>query len=353
MTEFLDWLNNAPHKGCPNEYLHGLLRNCQTEELDADLNLAFTTLNSDLTKACAAHDSESVNVSGWRELFIDWYQFEKNHGDVYAISIHISGHYEGAEPRIETSFHTDEPYESSKIDTSDEPDQYAKYQFSTTDLSDIHEECRKYPPAWLGGGDGQSGSLILKGFSDILGARDPVNQSLNDEDNALPNEEYFRSHTDVGLCNWYIYLHFFKTVRQTLNSIGLPRKVPVILGHHDFGPWVGLAFENTEIQTEIIDAKAVIDEREQAVEDKKDAYIQEQIERYYEWYNFSRKVSAFSSRNHKELRAHYVKTFHFEFAMRKIQIAKPLHKIRESDFDNIMQAYINKRLERRRAQTRQ
>ena len=312
-------------------YLHQLLRDGHAAQLEVLLNEGFRRFPSAYSQACVRITEAAIQIEGWDELLADMVRFENQGHNITAVGVDVSGHHDGIEPALETSLYSDQPY-----------------PFSTSSLEAISEECLNYSSEWRGAFIECSYWLSISGFSPLL--------ELN-ESHRKQNKDYYSYNPQTSktpmpadypgrfLVDWFIYLRVYQALTRELESKGLIRPLPVILGEHDFGPHVGVVIECKKSADHQARTQEIFDQREALKNKRIIEHTTKRIEEFRSNRDFVKKLpKVFRNDKQKKAGAYFVAMFQSDMKMSGIAIKKPLDKMSDREFEGLMDTFRAKKL---------
>lgn len=202
-------------------------------------------IESPIAAACFALSADSIQLEGWDEL-----NAEIEQTDCTALGIDLSnyndsltGEWHQKEPCLEVGYYSDRPF-----------------PFSTFSREEILSRCADYPSPWQGSFKSIGGELRLTGLLD-----------LNSE--ILKSEN--RDSAAHSLGEWFMHLRFHQAVARELSQRGLAKRIPVVVGAHDVGPFL----ESVYMVDRLADHRASTDriraERKAAAEARRRELLEE------------------------------------------------------------------------------
>lgn len=327
MDNFRDIINNPSVDVDLDSFLHDLFRTGQFDLLATKLKQGFKSYPSVFSDACLKLSALDLSFSGWDGLFADWLVADNNGMKITGLGINISGHFEGLEPAFEVCFYSDTPY-----------------PFSTVSISEIMQECKSYGAKWLGRFVASSHHLKVSGFSEIMAIRQPKYIEYTEQ---IPEDPDYKKSNDYicfRLCDWIIYLRAMEALQRDIAKLGLPTKAPIVFSEHDFGPWVGTVFESPKVTGHTAESEEYLRQKNIASELKKNEYIEEEIESFRDRYQSIRSIpQIFASSKRKKLKKSAAALLKSELAVKGIKISKPLDKINEREFEDLISQYRAKK----------
>lgn len=208
-------LLSADYRRAFEREMAGLIRSMAFSEVERTIIEGLKSHPSPFSAACLETPADQVRITGWEELFADIAAAEGRGKQCTAIGIDLSGHGEGEEPAFEVSLYDD-----------------GRFPFSTAGRADILAHNEHYGTPWQGCFVDTSESLQCDGLRQVFQAVSSYEYRFWSHGAELP--QYYVGFT---LTVWFIYLRVNQAIKRDLETIGLPRPMPVVVGEHDFGPW--------------------------------------------------------------------------------------------------------------------
>jgi hypothetical protein len=101
---------------------------------------------------------------------------------------------------------------------------------------------------------------------------------------AIPGADMSEEGASVFLAQWLVYLRFYEAVIEKVKTHGLSRRIPVLVGEHDYGTWiiaVQMAERIANREYESVTAR-ILDERDAAFKASFDRDTQTQVDKITE-----------------------------------------------------------------------
>jgi hypothetical protein len=185
---------------------------------------------SSFSDICQTIPQGSVSISGWDELYAQIEALARDDSRCTAIEIDLSGHADrevqpdtSLEPGFECSYYND-----------------SIFRFSTASREEILSQCKSGTMAWTGSFLHIDHALTCDGLNKLYSSlaryqhrywRPPIAASGSTAATDVPQD--FVAFT---LGSWFLYLRVHKALWSDLHTRGLPHRMPVVVGQHDFGP---------------------------------------------------------------------------------------------------------------------
>ena len=199
------------------------------ESAEHVLQDALRAYPSSFADICQATSQEAISISGWDELYAQIEALARNGSHCTAIEIDLSGH---ADREVEPGGALEPGFECSYYDD-------LTFSFSTASREDILAQCETGTMTWTGCFVDINNALTCDGLGKLYASlvnyqhrywRPPIAERGTAADE-LPQD--FVAFT---LARWFLYLRVHKAIWSDLRTRGLPRRMPVVVGQHDFGP---------------------------------------------------------------------------------------------------------------------
>lgn len=167
-----------------------------------------------------------MEIQGWEELDVDLVRLEQLGLDVSAIGLDLSNYSDAdadqwwdKEPVVEFSAYTDDVF-----------------PFSTSNRAELLRHTGAHAP-WRGAMTGQETAVL-----EVTGLR-PVNGALLRHGSLNSGPSCSRQGPDRDAVAafpgaWWLHLRFHQVVHRHLEDVGIARRVPVLVGTRDVGPWL-------------------------------------------------------------------------------------------------------------------
>jgi hypothetical protein len=184
---------------------------------------------SPFSDICQTIPQEAVSILGWDELYAQIETLARDGRSCTAIGIDLSGH---ADRQVQPDTTLEPGFECSYYDDS-------IFGFSTASREEILSQCESGTMAWTGSFLHIDHALTCDGlgklYSSLAGYqhrywRPPVAAAYS---TATDVPQDFVAFT---LGSWFLYLRVHKAICSDLQIRGLPHRMPVVVGQHDFGP---------------------------------------------------------------------------------------------------------------------
>ncbi|MBX9860191.1 MAG: hypothetical protein K2Y20_11445 [Sphingomonas sp.] len=258
MIDLAEQLASAEGQRGFARHMAGLIRSMEFESAAALIKDGLAKHPSSFSFACRNLPPEQVRISGWDELFADIAKVEARGKICTAIGINLSGHHEGDEPYFEVALYDD-----------------SSFPFATATRDDILAQCEDYGVPWQGRFIDGNTALRCHGLASVFAALTGYEHHDAQPDPGMP-----APFIGFKLAQWFVYLRVAQALKQELASRGLPRRMPVLLGEHDFGDWFATAY----MSARIADTSAVVDQvaQRRLAESRArfDATVEEQVDMY-------------------------------------------------------------------------
>lgn len=189
---------------------------------DSELRALIDVAGGPLAALVADLDLETVTIDGWDELYADMTATEGKGHRITATGIDASGHAETDEVGFEVSFYDDHTF-----------------PFSATSRDDIAAACTRYGAPWMGCFLDIAMPLRTRGLAPLKHwlAAYPGKHHRPGANVAAP--EHFEAY-HYGV--WLLYVAIHASLAHELATRGLPHPMPVIVGEHDFGPYLAAVY---------------------------------------------------------------------------------------------------------------
>jgi hypothetical protein len=183
---------------------------------------------SSFSDICQTIPQGAVSISGWDELYAQIEALARNGSRCTAIEIDLSGH---ADREVEPDGALEPGFECSYYDD-------ATFRFSTASREEILSQCEIGTMKWTGCFLDIDNALTCDGVAKLYSTlaeyqhrywRPPM-AALGSTAMEVPQD--FVAFT---LGRWFLYLRVHKALRSDLYTRGLPHRMPVVVGQHDFG----------------------------------------------------------------------------------------------------------------------
>jgi hypothetical protein len=198
------------------QYFAGLIRAEAFDTLEAELQEQLEANPSPFAAACRASTRSGVAMLGWDQLHANIATLDRKGTPCTAIGIDLTGHGEGIEPSFEVSLYTD-----------------SAFPFSTADRDTLLAASMNYGVPWQGCFDEIEANLECRGLGKLHVAICGYPHRFDGIGATLPPD--FAGFT---LALWWLYLRVHQGIADALAEHGVPRAMPVLVGEHDFGPWL-------------------------------------------------------------------------------------------------------------------
>ena len=190
---------------------------------------ALRAYPSSFTDICQATSQEAISINGWDELYAQIEALARNGSHCTAIEIDLSGH---ADRKVEPGGALEPGFECSYYDDS-------TFRFSTASREEILSQCEADTMTWTGCFVDIDNALSCDGLGKLYASlanyqhrywRPPI------AERGRAAVEVPQDFVAFTLARWFLYLRVHKALWSDLRTRGLPRRMPVVVGQHDFGP---------------------------------------------------------------------------------------------------------------------
>lgn len=213
----------ATHHG---ERAHGdeiaaIARSGQIDAALDRLHAEIAAVGGPLADLCMTTRHEPVRLTDWDALSAAIFKPLRSGALCTAVGIDLSVHSDGDEPAVEVSYYDD-----------------GSFPFSTSKREDILAKNAAYGVPWQGNFSEIESDVFVTGLAPLFKALKspppPVARGGAGQAQALAPAGYVA----YQLMDWIHALRFHKAVKSTLDTEGLARRLPVIVGSHDLGPFL-------------------------------------------------------------------------------------------------------------------
>ena len=184
---------------------------------------------SSFSDICQTISQGAVSIGGWDELYAQIEALARNGSRCTAIEIDLSGH---ADRGVQPDGALEPGFECSYYDDS-------TFRFSTASREEILTQCETGTRTWTGCFVDIDHALTCDGLARLYFALAKYQHRYWRSPVAAPGS----TATDVPqdfvaftLGSWFLYLRVHKALWSDLHTRGLPQRMPVVVGQHDFGP---------------------------------------------------------------------------------------------------------------------
>jgi hypothetical protein len=183
---------------------------------------------SSFSDICRTISQDAVAISGWDELYAQIDALARDGHRCTAIEIDLSGH---ADHDVQPDGAQEPGFECSYYDDS-------AFRFSTASREEVLSGCESGTMAWAGSFLHIDHALTCEGLGKLNSAlagyqhrywRPPIATSSTATD--VPQD-----FVGFTLGSWFLYLRVHKALWSDVRTRGLPHRMPVVVGQHDFGP---------------------------------------------------------------------------------------------------------------------
>lgn len=202
------------------------------ERLLGDASREHPSAFSDI---CQATSQNAVSISGWDELYAQIEELARNGSPCTAIEIDLSGH---ADRKVGPDGALEPGFECSYYDDS-------IFRFSAASREEILSQCKTGRREWQGGFEEIDHALTCDGLGTLYSSLAKYEHRHWRPLPAAPDSapaDVPRDFVAFKLAQWFLYLRVHTAVCSDLRTRGLPHRMPVVIGQHDFGPYLSSVY---------------------------------------------------------------------------------------------------------------
>jgi hypothetical protein len=184
---------------------------------------------SSFSDICQTISQGAVSISGWDELYAQIEALARNGSRCTAIEIDLSGH---ADRDVQPDGALEPGFECSYYDDS-------TFHFSTASREEILSQCETGTMQWTGCFLDIDNALTCDGLAKLYSTLARYQHRYWRPRMAAPGSTAMEVPQDFvafTLGRWFLYLRVHKALWSDLYTRGLPHRMPVVVGQHDFGP---------------------------------------------------------------------------------------------------------------------
>jgi hypothetical protein len=200
-----------------------LIRAEHHDEAEAMLSRHLEDLPSSLPAICAALPLDAVTIDGWDIFNEKIEQLSAEGQQITAVGVELSNVSDRL--NLECSYYSDQCF-----------------PFSTSSRDDILRENENYGTSWAGAFEDIDYALECRGLDELNEAIVAHPLRLVRQAPSVDQSEY----ASVNLARWFMYVRFHQAIKRTLDSNGLARIIPMLVGQNDSGgPWLEAVYYPT------------------------------------------------------------------------------------------------------------
>ena len=235
---------------------------------------------SSFSDICQTISQEAVSISGWDELYAQIEVLARNGSRCTALEIDLSGHADReVEPDGALSSRVMEPgFECSYYDDS-------TFRFSTASREEILSQCETGTMAWTGCFVDIDHALTCDGLGKLYSGLAKYEHRYWRPRMAAPGSTAMEVPQDFvafTLGRWFLYLRVHKALWSDLRTRGLPHRMPVVVGQHDFGPLLSSVYMSETICDSSDTTSRILAQRQTEARARYDRQTEEEVSAFRE-----------------------------------------------------------------------
>jgi hypothetical protein len=233
----------------------------------------YPSLFSDI---CQTISQEAVSISGWDELYAQIEALARKGRHCTAIEIDLSGH---ADRQVQSDGTREPGFESSYYDDS-------TFRFSTASREEILSQCETGTMTWTGCFLDIDSALTCDGLGKLYSSLDKYQHRHWRPQAAVPGFTAIEVPQDFAaftLGRWFLYLRVHRALWSDLYTRGLPRRMPVVVGQHDFGPPLYSVYMSETICDSSDATNRILAQRQAEARKRYDQQTEEEVGGFREW----------------------------------------------------------------------
>lgn len=191
-----------------DKHLFELLRQDRFDEANQYFVDGLQGIDTEISRECMALKPGSVAIEGWDEMMADLVKKSEKYSCA-ALGLDLTDQYHFCdEPHVWCGYYSNE-----------------EFDFSSATRADILAANSKYHPKWTGCAVSDNNLIKVCGASDLQVA---VHKFATDHDGWKTASIEEKSAYWIG--KWVIFTRFCEAVMDKVKNVGLPKKMPVLVG---------------------------------------------------------------------------------------------------------------------------